>query len=420
MRAGVVEPRDSPGAFAGSPTVVDWLSGCEPGSSRVRARAVLGSTLPGIGGRPLSSEAHLPAPLVISIRLATGEYERWLGRQVPLLKADLRRKHERMRADPFSLLRATFYRWVQWHDELLTDLHQMPEVLAIGDLHLENFGTWRDAEGRLVWGINDFDEAATLPFTNDLVRLATSGALARAMRRLRLRVRDICEAVLLGYRDGLESGGESFVLDDKHGWLRRTAMNDLRDPVRFWRKLRGRATEPARVPHAVRAALMALLPPGTEALRIVHRVAGLGSLGRPRFLALGRWRHGWIAREARPLAASAVQWARALPGRSPAYQVLLTRSIRTPDPFVRVEGRWLLRRLAPDCARIELESLPKRYDEYRLLHAMGWETANIHLASRRPAALLASLKRLGSDWLPHAVERMAAALREDWEAWRSA
>jgi len=32
-------------------------------------------------------------------------------------------------------------------------------VLAVGDLHVENFGTWRDAEGRLIWGVNDFDES---------------------------------------------------------------------------------------------------------------------------------------------------------------------------------------------------------------------------------------------------------------------
>jgi uncharacterized protein (DUF2252 family) len=26
---------------------------------------------------------------------------------------------------------------------------------------VENFGAWRDVEGRLIWGINDFDEAWT-------------------------------------------------------------------------------------------------------------------------------------------------------------------------------------------------------------------------------------------------------------------
>ena len=79
-------------------------------------------------------------------------------------------------------------RWAQWWpavcDELEHDGHpgqdlgKAPQVLGIGDLHVENFGTWRDAESRLVWGINDFDEACCLPYTHDLVRLAASGRFA--------------------------------------------------------------------------------------------------------------------------------------------------------------------------------------------------------------------------------------------------
>ena len=56
-------------------------------------------------------------------------------------------------------------------------------VLSVGDLHLENFGTWRDADGRLVWGVNDFDEAAVMPYVLDLVRLVTSIQLAPRSRR---------------------------------------------------------------------------------------------------------------------------------------------------------------------------------------------------------------------------------------------
>ena len=55
-------------------------------------------------------------------------------------------------------------------------------VLAVGDIHLENFGTWRDADGRLVWGVNDFDEAAQMPYVLDLVRLAASALLANPSR----------------------------------------------------------------------------------------------------------------------------------------------------------------------------------------------------------------------------------------------
>ncbi|MFD8071383.1 DUF2252 domain-containing protein [Streptomyces sp. NPDC059718] len=46
-----------------------------------------------------------------------------------------------------------------------------------GDLHAENFGTYLDANGRLIFNVNDFDEAYVGPFTWDLQRFAASIAL---------------------------------------------------------------------------------------------------------------------------------------------------------------------------------------------------------------------------------------------------
>ncbi|KOG20998.1 MULTISPECIES: DUF2252 domain-containing protein [Streptomyces] len=46
-----------------------------------------------------------------------------------------------------------------------------------GDLHAENFGTYMDANGRLIFNVNDFDEAYVGPFTWDLKRFAASLAL---------------------------------------------------------------------------------------------------------------------------------------------------------------------------------------------------------------------------------------------------
>jgi Uncharacterized protein conserved in bacteria (DUF2252) len=83
-----------------------------------------------------------------------------------------------MASDPFVFLRATFFRWVKRIETLLPELAEAPSVLSVGDIHLENFGTWRDSEGRLVWGVNDFDEAAAIPYPFDLVRLAASIRLA--------------------------------------------------------------------------------------------------------------------------------------------------------------------------------------------------------------------------------------------------
>ena len=94
---------------------------------------------------------------------STQKYEGWLGDHIPLIKQDLDAKHQAMHAAVFPFLRATFYRWMQLWPETCPELDAAPEVLSVGDLHVENLGTWRDAEGRLGWGINDFDEAAVLP-----------------------------------------------------------------------------------------------------------------------------------------------------------------------------------------------------------------------------------------------------------------
>ena len=81
---------------------------------------------------------------------------------------------------PFQFLRGTYWRWAETIHEpkVCPELEGAPQVLCVGDIHVENFGTWRDADGRLIWGVNDFDEAAVMPYLHDIVRLATSAVLA--------------------------------------------------------------------------------------------------------------------------------------------------------------------------------------------------------------------------------------------------
>src|SRR5712672_2757636 len=99
-----------------------------------------------------------------AIKDCTRLYEAWLASQIPLI----------------PVMRATYYRWAEVWPEACSDLLYAPEALSVGDLHVENFGTWRDSDGRLIWGVNDFDEAARLPYTSDLVRLAASANMAIA------------------------------------------------------------------------------------------------------------------------------------------------------------------------------------------------------------------------------------------------
>jgi hypothetical protein len=350
---------------------------------------------------------------------STAKYEAWLGERLPLIATDLDRKHALMREAPFPFLRATFYRWAQTLPEVCPDLMSATVVLAVGDLHVENFGTWRDVEGRLVWGINDFDEVFWMPYTCDLVRLATSAHLAIADEHLLFSTVLASKAILSGYRDGLRAGGKAFVLAEHHVSLRQMAVERLKEPERFWERLDALPTIREDTPSSATKALCALMPGRDFKYRIVHRVAGLGSLGRRRYVALGQWRGGSAAREAKELTDSAWLFAHPKRGKSSVlYQEALDRSIRCPDPFVKLRGRWIVRRLAPDCSRIELSSLPAKHDSARLLYSMGWETANAHLGSREASVLLRDLNARKGNWLHTAALAMSESVRRDWEDWR--
>lgn len=355
----------------------------------------------------------------MKIDQATREYEHWLGRQIPLVPPDLRLKHSFMKQSPFAFFRATFYRWIQVWPEVCADLATAPMLRTIGDLHVENFGTWRDSEGRLIWGTNDFDEAYPLPYTNDLVRLATSVRLAVIGEHLRIRPKHAYDAILTGYLEGLKSGGQPFVLSERHPWLRDIATSSLRDPVRFWHKMKNLPAIPGSVPQAARAALDRVMPEAGLSYSLRRRVSGLGSLGRPRFVALTDWCGGMIAREAKTLVPSACVWAQR--GQGPTeilYSTMLERSVRCRDPFVRMEGIWLLRRLSPYCSRIELTALPRKRDEDKLLYAMGWETANVHLGDhKRIKDLQRDLATRKGKWLMKAAKAMAQATLRDWQDW---
>jgi hypothetical protein len=190
----------------------------------------------------------------------------------------------------------------------------------------------------------------------------------------------------------------------------------LHEPGRFWEKLRALPDMKEDPPAGARKAIARMMPERGLEWRVAHRVAGLGSLGRERYVAVAEWRGGLVAREAKALAPSACVWAEEGQGAARIlYQEILDRSVRCPDPFVRFQKRWIVRRLAPDCSRIELSALPKERDELRLLYAMGWETANVHLGSVQPRVLRADLKKRPHGWLMETARKMEQAVRADFE-----
>jgi hypothetical protein len=350
---------------------------------------------------------------------ATQNYERWVSHHIHLLRADLELKHQCMRQDAFQFLRATFYRWTQLWPVVCPELSRATRLLAVGDLHVDNFGTWRDIEGRLIWGVNDFDEAWPAAYTVDLVRVLTSSYLAKEEDHLSLTRKEAYDALEHGYRDCIAKGGGPFVLAEHHRWLRLLALNKLRDPVVFWKKIESAPKYKGPIPEEVRKLLHGSMPIREVHPELKSRIAGLGSLGHPRVMALAAWHGAHIVREAKQLTPSAWIWAQHRDTSQILCSKIINDAIRIRDPYVHFTGHWIVRRLGPDCCHIAINTLPTEKDERKLLYSMGWETANIHLGSKRAIPdLKRDLAKRKGKWLHKAAKAMLKATLDDWKVWR--
>ncbi len=356
----------------------------------------------------------------MDIHEATTAYERWMRRCTAVIERQLRDKHQQIRKDLFAFLRGTFYRWLQICPVLCADEHRAPRVLAVGDLHVDSFGTWRDVEGRLCWGVDDFDEAGPLPYSNDLIRLAASVRIVIADGHLGIKFKDACDAIIEGYQRTLKNGGDPIVLAEREMALERLGVDAFKPPQDFWHKLTARPAARHRLAPDARRALARTLPPHCH-YKVVSREAGLGSLGHLRFVGIAEWKGGWIGREVKAIAPPASVWLSGSTQKAhPYYARAIEHAVRSRDPFQAIDGRWLIRRLSPDSNPIEIATLPKKRDEETLLQAMGTEAANVHLGTRTQVTrLLADLRRRKSKWLRVAAKAMADALHRDWKTFRA-
>src|SRR5580658_8964844 len=138
-----------------------------------------------------------------------------MHRYSPIGEKHLHDRHAKMKQEPFQFLRGTYYRWAQAWREICPECVAAPPVISVGDLHIDSYGTWRDVEGRLCWGVDDFDEAYPLPYTNDLIRLAASLKIVVDAGDISLKFKAGCDAILDGYVRSLREGGQPVVLAER-------------------------------------------------------------------------------------------------------------------------------------------------------------------------------------------------------------
>ncbi|HYN93206.1 MAG TPA: DUF2252 domain-containing protein [Pilimelia sp.] len=143
-----------------------------------------------------------------------------------------RRKFRKMAASPFAFYRGSAFLFYadmagEYADRTFLD-DRTSRVWIHGDLHAENFGTYMNASGQLVFNVNDFDEAYVGPFVWDLKRFAASVALIGYAKALSDQVigdlvTRFAGAYLAELR-GIAAGGDdaigSITLDNAAGVLR--------------------------------------------------------------------------------------------------------------------------------------------------------------------------------------------------------
>jgi uncharacterized protein (DUF2252 family) len=121
----------------------------------------------------------------------------------------LRLKLRRMRADPFMFFRGSDHLFCRDWPEL-QPLDVGPGVLICGDLHLENFGAHRTPEGDYRYDLNDFDESVVGPCSFDIVRCAASIILASEQWKLKpSQATGMALAYLEQYRKAVLKGAQN-------------------------------------------------------------------------------------------------------------------------------------------------------------------------------------------------------------------
>jgi hypothetical protein len=351
---------------------------------------------------------------------STSAFEKWMAEKIKIVPEDLSKKHTDMASDPFKFMRATYYRWAETFPELCPDLAGAPSVNSVGDLHIDNFGTWTDKKGRLVWGVNDFDESSKQPYTNDLVRLVTSANLLMKQEQLKIGLQDASQAVLEGYRQGLADGGKAFVEGEGNHKLFEIARDQLAEPDHYWHHLKKQVQPVDIIPQKARDAMNTIIPPGSKEIKVGQRQAGEGSLGRQRYVSINEAKGETFAAESKALLPSAADFAAGKGTPASHLTEIMDSAVRDPDPYVGVRGNWVVRSLAPNRTKIELGELTHKGDELRLLYSMGYETANVHLGTRGAAdAILKDLGQRNNSWLVDAARTMTKSVQSDQSAWQS-
>ncbi len=366
----------------------------------------------------------------------------------------LQLKYRKMRSDPFSFLRGSCH---LFYEQLPRSgvFKNAPPVWSCGDLHLENFGSYKGDNRLAYFDVNDFDEGILAPASWDVVRMLTS--LRVGAHSIGLKQQDaqaLCSAFLDGYGDALAQGKAYWVEHRTAHGLIRHLLDSLQDRQRKdWldartefkgsnksrvRRLKVDGQKALPVSDAQRASVVAFMagfakqqdkPGFFQVLDVARRVAGTGSLGVDRYVVLVQ---GKGAPDGHYLLDLKAAQASSLAGRvklkqprwaSEAHRIVeVQRRVQAVSmaflQAVEMDGRpYVLRGLQPVEDRVSLDGARQaRADIAQVIHSMGKLVAwgQLRSGGRQGSATADELIDFaqGKKWQPKLLEAADTCARQ--------
>lgn len=367
-------------------------------------------------------------------------------------------KYRKMAASPFGYFRGTNHLFhADWPGQAW--LERMPPVWLNGDLHLENFGTYRGDNRLVYFDIGDFDDGCLGPVGRDLARFLAGLSLAARELGLGRAEAKLARTFLAAYRSALASGKARWIERRTATGLIGTLLKELERRTQAdlllkrtvvkknRRRLRSDTGKALKLPAAERKRVIAFVerfarnradPAFFTVLDVAQRVAGLGTLGLPRYVAL-------IRGSGRPDGAVLIdlkcqQGSTLCPRlrqrqkrfRSEAERVveIETRMQAVGPAFltpVRIGGQaFTLRELQPSADKLDLAAAqPDAAELEAVVWSMGELTAwaQLRSAGRDGSATIDDLIAFAANAAP--LRRLAAmahdwarAMERDWRAFR--
>ncbi len=219
----------------------------------------------------------------------------------------LKLKYQAMATNAFAFFRGTCHLFYQ---DIPADaaIDKTPPVWVCGDLHLQNFGSFRGDDRLVYFDINDFDESVLAPSSWDTARFITSVLVgAHTLGINDEEAQGLCQCFLDSYTAALKLGKardihpetatglvrellESLRTRDRRTFL--TERTELRDRQRKLKIIPGKTSA---VTPKERKKITSLInqwatsqpnPKFFNVLDVAHRIAGTGSLGLDRYVLL--------------------------------------------------------------------------------------------------------------------------------------